>query len=217
MFCPRRCGFSPGTPLSSHSLKTCTLGWLENLNCPSVCVCDWMMCVSHGELDGCWLMERNDASTLPAPIRNWQPLGERGWMSGYSFNNNTTTFVTLYIDNESLIPKATLWFKNNILGELLRMYCTCNIKPFTCVRTRVCDLYWGAHFKDTHSFLTERPELLTASVISRLCSRFQSFGNSFLSHWHHLSFPLNSTKDMTIILSIYKESLYMSQRCKGDV
>lgn len=33
------CGLSPGALISSHTLKTCTLCWLETENCP--CVSEW--------------------------------------------------------------------------------------------------------------------------------------------------------------------------------
>lgn len=114
------------------------------------------MCVSHGELDGCWLMEWNDALTPPTPISNRQPLRERGWVCGYGFHNNTTIIVALHIDNESLIQKPRLWFKNNISVEVFRMYHTCKLKSSPWVCTHVHVLHWWACFRATHIIFLPR-------------------------------------------------------------
>lgn len=46
-------GFSLGNLVSSHRPETCTLGWLEPLNCPLVWVCEGMVCVLQWTCPGC--------------------------------------------------------------------------------------------------------------------------------------------------------------------
>ena len=98
MFSQWMCGFSPGTPASSHHPKTRMLGWSVILNCPServwVCtvVCPVCLCVAlwwTGDLSRLYPASRPMTAGIgSSPPRPWIGLsGYRKWLDiGFLFS-----------------------------------------------------------------------------------------------------------------------------------